>query len=110
MAGTHFLDLSEMAVARLNELGGGAAVREFSELPFDDGRFDLVSAFDVIEQSAVFGTQPNNPRVLEHGVRMLTERRGRAMRWFNRLFMPLGLFSRKAPEIRARFNAYARRA
>lgn len=44
-----------------------------------------------IEQSAVFGMQPNNPRLLEYGVRVLTRHRRRAMRWYNRVFMPLGL-------------------
>lgn len=158
VAGTHFLDLSETAVARLNELGGRAAVGELSALPFEDARFDLIAAFDVIEhveddrrvfgelarvlkpggvllcsvplhaahwtsfdacvgharryepealdallaenglvveRSAVFGMQPNNPRLLDYGVRMLTEQRGRAMRWYNRVFMPLGLFFQK---------------
>lgn len=158
VTGTHFLDLSETAAARLNELGGRATVGELSALPFADARFDLVAAFDVIEhveddrrvfgelarvlkrggvllcsvplhaahwtsfdacvgharryepealrellaanglvveRSAVFGMQPNNPRLLDYGVRMLTEQRGRAMRWYNRLFMPLGLFFQK---------------
>ncbi len=158
VAGTHFLDLSETAAARLNELGGRAAVGELSALPFADARFDLVAAFDVIEhveddrrvfgelgrvlkpggvllcsvplhaahwtsfdacvgharryepevlgallaenglvveRSAVFGMQPNNPRLLDYGVRVLMERRDRAMRWYNRVFMPLGLFFQK---------------
>lgn len=46
----------------------------------------------VIEQSAVFGMQSNNPRLLDYGVRMLTRHRRRAMNWYNRVFMPLGMW------------------
>jgi len=49
----------------------------------------------VIEQSAVFGMQPNNVRLLDYGVRMLTQRRRQAMRWYNRVFMPLGMLFQK---------------
>lgn len=49
----------------------------------------------VIEQSAVFGMQPNNVRLLDYGVRMLTHRRRQAMRWYNRVFMPLGMLFQK---------------
>ncbi|MDF3056469.1 MAG: methyltransferase type 11 [Rariglobus sp.] len=49
----------------------------------------------VIEQSAVFGMQPNNSRLLDLGVRMLTERRRQALRWYNWVFMPLGMIFQK---------------
>ncbi len=49
IAGTHFLDLSPPVVAQLNARGGNARAGEITALPFDDGSFDLVTAFDVIE-------------------------------------------------------------
>ncbi len=49
----------------------------------------------VVEQSAVFGMQPNNTRVLDFGVRMLNRRRKQALRWYNRVFMPLGMLFQK---------------
>ena len=158
VAGTQFIDLSAAAVAQLNARGGHAAVGDITALPFGDGQFDLVAAFDVIEhveddrrvfaelarvlapggvlvcavplhaahwttfdayvgharryepadlmalldeygfvveQSAVFGMQPNNPRLLDYGVRMMTKHRRRAMNWYNRVFMPLGMWFQK---------------
>lgn len=158
VAGTHVVDLSAPAVARLNAGGAHARLGDISALPFADGRFDLVAAFDVIEhveddrrvfaelarvlkpggvllcsmplhaehwtsfdtcvgharrydpaqmqallaehgfsieQSAVFGMQPNNSRLLDYGVHMLTKHRRRAMKWYNRIFMPLGMFFQK---------------
>ena len=158
VAGTDFVDLSAAAVAQLNARNGRATVGEITDLPFFDGRFDLVAAFDVIEhvaddrrvfgelarvlkpggvllcsvplhpshwtsfdacvgharryepaalqalladygfeieQSAVFGMQPNNVRVLDFGVRMLQRRRRQALRWYNRVFMPLGMLFQK---------------
>ena len=49
IAGTHFLDLSRSVVARLNGCGGIARTGEISALPYADGCFDLVTAFDVVE-------------------------------------------------------------
>ncbi len=158
VAGTHFLDLSAVAVAQLNSRDGLAVEGEITALPFADGQFDLVAAFDVIEhveddrqvlaelgrvlkpggvllcsvplhtshwttfdacvgharrydpatlqalltehgfiieQSAVFGMQPNNARLLDYGVRILTQKRRQALRWYNWVFMPLGMFFQK---------------
>jgi SAM-dependent methyltransferase len=49
VAGTHFVDISAPAVARLNAGGGIARQGALTELPFDDQQFDLVCACDVIE-------------------------------------------------------------
>jgi SAM-dependent methyltransferase len=49
IAGSHFLDLSPPAVARLNACGGIARSGEITALPFGDSIFDLVTAFDVVE-------------------------------------------------------------
>jgi len=158
LAGTYFIDLSATAVSQLNAHGGRAAVGEITALPFSDGLFDLVAAFDVIEhveddrrvfgelerllkpggvllcsvplhashwttfdacvgharrydpadlrallddhgfeieQSAVFGMQPNNTRLLDLGVKMLNRRRRQAFRWYNWVFMPLGMLFQK---------------
>lgn len=45
----------------------------------------------IVEQSAVYGMQPGSSRLLELGQWYLTHRRERAMWWYNRVFMPLGL-------------------
>ena len=52
VAGTHFVDLSPPAVARLNRGGGLAQSGEISALPFGDAAFDLVLACDVLEHVA----------------------------------------------------------
>jgi SAM-dependent methyltransferase len=49
----------------------------------------------VVEKSAVFGMQPNNPRVLRYTVRALTEFLPTAIRWYNWLFLPLGILFQK---------------
>jgi SAM-dependent methyltransferase len=46
----------------------------------------------VLEQSAGFGMQPSSPWLLDFAVWGLTHKRVQAMRWYNRLFLPLGLF------------------
>ncbi len=45
----------------------------------------------VVERSAVFGMQPRSSRLLDLGMWWLTHRRERALWWYNRAFMPLGL-------------------
>lgn len=50
--------------------------------------------FDV-EESAVFGMQPKTRWLLELGVRMVRRHRAKAMRWYNHVFLPLGLYLQK---------------
>lgn len=45
----------------------------------------------VLEQSACFGMQPRNRRLIDFAVWGLTQRQVQAMRWYNRLVLPLGL-------------------
>jgi SAM-dependent methyltransferase len=49
----------------------------------------------VVERSAVFGMQPRSSRLVDLGMWWLTHHRDRAMWWYNRAFMPLGLWSQK---------------
>jgi SAM-dependent methyltransferase len=49
-----------------------------------------------IECSAIYGMQPKSSRLLDIGQWYLTHRRARAMWWYNRVFMPLGLRFQKA--------------
>ena len=49
----------------------------------------------VVERSAVFGMQSNNPRLLDHAVRGLTRHRTIAMHCYNWLFFPLGRLLQK---------------
>ncbi len=44
-----------------------------------------------IERSTVFGMQPRSSRLLDVGIWYMTHQRERAMWWYNRVFMPLGL-------------------
>jgi SAM-dependent methyltransferase len=44
-----------------------------------------------IEQSAEFGMQPKSSRLLDLGIWWLTHQRERALWWYNRVIMPLGL-------------------
>jgi SAM-dependent methyltransferase len=48
-----------------------------------------------VEQSAVFGMQSNNPRLLEFAVQGLKKHHAVAMRCYNWLFFPLGLLLQK---------------
>ncbi len=51
-AGTFFLDISSVAVARLRGAGGLAACGTLAALPYPDASFDLVAALDVVEHVA----------------------------------------------------------
>lgn len=44
-----------------------------------------------VEQSAVYGMRPKSSRLLDVGMWFLTYRREKAMWWYNRVFMPLGV-------------------
>lgn len=55
----------------------------------------------IIEQSAVYGMQPGSSRLLALGQWYLTHQRERAMWWYNRVFMPLGLRFQKPLQWRA---------
>jgi SAM-dependent methyltransferase len=48
-----------------------------------------------LERSAVYGMQPRSSRLLDWGMWWLVNRREQAMRWYNRVFMPLGLWFQK---------------
>jgi SAM-dependent methyltransferase len=50
----------------------------------------------MLEQSAVFGMQPRNRWLLEFAVWGLTQRRVQAIRWYNKLFLPLGLLMHRS--------------
>jgi SAM-dependent methyltransferase len=52
LPGTWFVDLSREALAPLAERGGSPVQGEIIALPFRDGTFDLVCAFDVVEHVA----------------------------------------------------------
>lgn len=47
--GTHFVDLSAPAVAKLRARGANAMQGLVSSLPFPEAMFDLVCAFDIVE-------------------------------------------------------------
>ena len=44
-----------------------------------------------IERSAVYGMRPKSSRLMDVGQWFLTHQRARAMWWYNRVFMPLGV-------------------
>ena len=68
ISGTYFVDISPPVIERLTARGGIAVPGEITDLPFSDGKFDLVCAFDVIEHAEddrrVFGEVS---RVLKEG-------------------------------------------
>jgi SAM-dependent methyltransferase len=152
--GTHFVDISAPAVAKLLGRGAQAVLGQVTRLPFADSSFDLVCAFDIIEHvddddgalsevartakpggivlasmplhparwtsfddfvghrrrydplqlvsklarhrlavegSAVFGMQPRSTLLVDLGMWWLLNHRERAMWWYNRVIMQLGL-------------------
>jgi SAM-dependent methyltransferase len=52
----------------------------------------------VVERSAIFGMQPRSSRILDLGMWWLTHQRERALWWYNRAIMPLGLRFQKPLE------------
>ncbi len=60
---------------------------------------ELVSKLDrcgfSVERSAAYGMQPKSSRLLDIGMWFLDHHRERAMWWYNRIFMPLGLRMQK---------------
>jgi len=54
-----------------------------------------------VEQSAVFGMQPSSSRLLDLGMWWLIHHRERALWWYNRVFMPMGLRFQKPLEFNA---------
>jgi len=152
--GTQFIDISPSALAKLRAHGAAGALGSITALPYGDGVFDLICAFDVIEhvedderafaelarvaapgaalitsvplhpeqwtsfddfvghrrrydptelkpklarhgfsveRSAAFGMQPKSSRLVDLGMWFLIHRRERAMWWYNRVLMPLGV-------------------
>lgn len=55
----------------------------------------LSSAGFTIEQSAIYGMQPKSAWLLDLGLWWMRTHRDIAMRWYNRCFMPLGLYFQK---------------
>lgn len=49
----------------------------------------------VVEKSAIFGMQTNNPRLLHYAVQALTRHRSVALRCYNWFFFPLGILGQK---------------
>lgn len=159
--GTHFIDISAPALARLSRGGGLGVTGQIGALPLPDGAFDLVCALDIIEhvdddegalselarvstpgaalllsvplhpaqwtafddfvghrrryepqslqrkldrhgftvdRSAIYGMQPKSSQLLDLGLWFLVHRRARAMWWYNRVLMPLGLHFQKELE------------
>ena len=47
--GTHFVDISEPALARLRSCAASATLQSVTALSFADAEFDLVCAFDIVE-------------------------------------------------------------
>ena len=160
--GTHFVDLSEPAVAKLRARAASASLGSITALPYSDGAFGLVCAVDIVEHvddedsalselsrvcaaggalliavplhpsrwtpfddfvghcrryeprrlleklgeygftvesSAVYGMQPKSSRLLDLGLWWLTHHRQRAMWWYNRVMMPLGIRFQKKHDL-----------
>ncbi len=161
---THFVDISEPALAKLSERGASVTLSQVTSLPFADAGFDLVCALDIvehvddedgalseisrvakagavlmlsvplhparwtpfddfvghrrryepqrlwdklaqhglaIERSAIFGMQPRSSRLVDLGMWWLENHRERALWWYNRAFMPLGLRMQKKLDLQS---------
>ncbi|HET9481877.1 MAG TPA: methyltransferase domain-containing protein [Candidatus Polarisedimenticolia bacterium] len=53
-----------------------------------------------LERSAIYGMQPRSRTLSRMGAWWLTQRREEAMRWYNRVFMPIRLFFEKRLRLR----------
>jgi len=51
LAGSRFIDISPFAIEQLARYGGAAVTGSMTDLPFNDGKFELVCAFDVVEHT-----------------------------------------------------------
>lgn len=51
LSGTNFIDISPPAIEQLARHGGIAVTGKSTDLPFSDGTFELVCAFDVVEHT-----------------------------------------------------------
>jgi len=70
--GTHFVDISAPALAKLRERGAQVVLSQVTSLPFDDGAFDLVCALDIIEHvDDEDGALSELSRVAESGAALL---------------------------------------
>jgi SAM-dependent methyltransferase len=54
-----------------------------------------------VERSAVFGMQPRSSRLVDFGMWWLVHHRERALWWYNRAFMPMGLRFQKKLDFRS---------
>jgi SAM-dependent methyltransferase len=59
----------------------------------------------VVERSAVFGMKPQSSRLVDIGMWWLLHHRERAMWWYNRIFMRVGLWLQKELEFAPGMNA-----
>ncbi|MBB3225727.1 SAM-dependent methyltransferase [Luteibacter sp. Sphag1AF] len=164
---TQFVDLSRPALSELHRHGARVAHAMIGALPFKDGSFDFVCAFDIlehvvddegalgelarvaqpsaslllsvplhpsawnafdefvghyrryepeaitallarhgftIERSAIYGMQPKSSKLLDLGQWYLTHQRERAMWWYNKVFMPLGVRFQKPLALKDGFH------
>ncbi len=67
ISGTCFVDISPPAIEKLTKQGGIAIQAEITDLPYAEGRFDLVCALDVIEHTG------DDRRVFSEVSRVLAE-------------------------------------
>lgn len=87
--------------------------------PFDDlvghyRRYDPPALLKILEEqgfaleeSAPYGMQPQSPWLLRLGTWMLQKHRERAMWWYNRVLLPIGIYSQKPLRFEPGLNAPA---